>query len=168
MVVLGVWHLLAALNQLAFLVPLMLQPEDSLPPEQALPFVVDAVAGVGLVLYGPRLARAFLPNDSEPLNDLSAEDLYSFAIAMLGVWIFIDAASVAARVESQLVSTFYRVAEAGFGGDLLSSLTRGHAWQQRLPYLVRIAASLVLFFASGSVVRAWQASRRAGHKISAA
>ncbi|HXK23037.1 MAG TPA: hypothetical protein VMS55_10210 [Myxococcota bacterium] len=152
-----------ALSYLAFLVPILLSPHDISGPEQYLPFVVNAIAGATLIGFREPLASSlFRVSTNASIEIAAVEELQSFLLALLGLWFLVEATAAAFQVETSLNIHFSQLSESEFAGDRLAFLLSGDAWGKRFPYVVRLAAGLVLFFNSGNVVRAWQKARRAG------
>ena len=159
LVVLGAWCLVNALTQTAFFLPILLSSGSVSRPEEYLPLLVYALSGVVLVGFRDRLAAVLFRPSSGSIEVADAQKLQSFLIALLGLWFIVDALVLGAAIEAKLNHNFSDLSADGLGGDRLSVLLGGDAWRQRLPNLVKLCAGLVLFSASGSVVRVWEKLR---------
>jgi hypothetical protein len=163
LVVLGAWCVVNASTSLASFLPLLLSsPHPSQPGWYLPPFVVYATCGAMLIGLRERIASALFTPSTGSIDISDAEELQSFLLALLGIWIMVDALVQGAYVEVKLNTDFSTVSADALGGDRIAFLLRADAWLERIPYFVRFAAGMVLFSAAGNVVRAWQRGRRVG------
>jgi hypothetical protein len=150
----------AATSVASFLPLLLFSPNPSEPGWYLLPsFVVYAACGATLIGFGERIASALFRPSAGTIEVPDAEELQSFLMALLGIWVMVDALVQAAYVEVKLNTDFSTVSADGLGGDRLTFLLGAEAWLKRIPYLVRLAAGMVLFSGGRNIVRAWQRSR---------